>query len=204
MEKQKRIGLMGGTFDPIHYGHLVLAEQTRTSLELDSVYFIPSGNPPHKTEKEITRGELRQEMVHRAIADNEDFDIFDYELSRDGLTYTIDTVRVFKEQVDPDAKIYFITGADQLLAINTWRDYLKLLQEVTFVAASRPGNDDAILQDKMASLRELPGVEIIHVEIPALSISSSDIRERVRMKKSIRYLLPSDVEGFIKMNSLYL
>lgn len=195
---------MGGTFDPIHYGHLVLAEQVRTSLELESIYFIPSGNPPHKTGHEITRGEMRREMVHRAIADNEDFDIFDYELEQEGLTYTIDTIKAFKEQIDIEAKLYFITGADQLLQIETWKNYEQVLKQVTFVAASRPGNDDTLLQEKLDMLRKLPGVEIIHVAIPALAISSSDIRERVNMKKSIRYLLPSDVESFIKMNNLYL
>lgn len=199
----RRIGLMGGTFDPIHMGHLVLAEQVRAELELDGIVFVPAGNPPHKDRGAITDGALRCEMVHRAIADNEEFDIYEYEMDRPGPNYSIDTVRAFKADHPEVSELYFITGADQLMAIETWKDYRALLQEVTFVAATRPGHDLAQMDETIQALTARLGIVIHRIDIPALAISSSDIRGRVRANRSIRYLVPSDVEGFIRMNHLY-
>lgn len=203
MSDRPRIGLMGGTFDPIHMGHLVLAEQVRAELSLEKVYFVPAGTPPHKNGKVITQGNLRREMVHRAISDHEDFEIYDYELDRDGLTYTIDTVRAFKRDWNEAVELYFITGADQLLQLESWKDYRELLSEVTFVAASRPGSDEQQFRKKIEELGSCCGNPIVLIEIPALAISSSEIRQRVATHRSIRYLVPSDVEGFIRMNYLY-
>lgn len=204
MNEVKKIGIMGGTFDPIHNGHLVLAEQVRSNLALDSVYFVPSGQPPHKSGKVITDKKNRLKMVELAISDNKNFNIFDYELNQTGYTYTIDTIRAFRRLIDPKAKIYFITGADQLLLLESWKAYDQLLKEVIFVAASRPGHDENQLIEKVEYFKKKYHAQMLHVEIPALSISSTNIRSRVREGNSIKYLLPESVEEYIENRRLYL
>ena len=204
MNEVKKIGIMGGTFDPIHYGHLVLAEQVRSNLALDSVYFVPSGQPPHKSNLLISDKNSRLKMVEIAINDNKEFNIFDYELNQTGYTYTIDTIKAFRRLVEPNAKIYFITGADQLMLLESWKDYEQLLKEVIFVAASRPGHDEKQVVEKVEYFKKKYHAQMLHVEIPALSISSTNIRNRVREGNSIKYLLPDRVEEYIINNRLYL
>ncbi|MBN2260329.1 MAG: nicotinate-nucleotide adenylyltransferase [Clostridiales bacterium] len=203
MSDTKKIGLMGGTFDPIHYGHLVLAEQVRSNLDLDAIYFVPSGRPPHKDGNKITDKNLRLAMVKLAIADNEYFKIFDYELKKEEKTFTVDTVKAFKDMIDSKAVLYFITGADQLMKIESWKEYEKLFEEIIFVGASRPGNDDVQLIQQIHYLKDNYHARILHVEVPALAISSTDIRNRIREGNSIKYLLPDRVEQFIIENKLY-
>ncbi|MBQ3287634.1 MAG: nicotinate-nucleotide adenylyltransferase [Firmicutes bacterium] len=194
----KRLGIMGGTFDPIHYGHLVTAEAARTRFRLDQVVFVPSGRPPHKTGG-TTDASDRLVMTQMAIVTNPGFSLSDIEAKRDGYSYSIDTVREFFDIYGPELELFFITGADAILGIPTWKDAADLLNMCTFIAASRPGFD-------LAELNKLPlaWLERIRLfEIPALAISSTDIRRRVKNGDSIKYLLPEPVEHYILRYGLY-
>lgn len=194
----KRLGIMGGTFDPIHYGHLVTAEAARTRFCLDQVVFVPSGRPPHK-EVGTTDASDRMVMTQMAIVTNPGFSLSDIEARREGYSYSIDTVREFFDIYGPELELFFITGADAILSIPTWKDAADLLNMCTFIAASRPGFD-------LAELNKLPlaWLERIRLfEIPALAISSTDIRRRVKQGDSIKYLLPEPVEHYILRYGLY-
>jgi len=203
MEKFKKIGIMGGTFDPIHYGHLVLAEQVRCSLNLDCIYFLPTGDLSHKEGNEITNKKLRYEMVLLATVDNPNFRISDIEIIKNKPIYTVDTIRELKKELDINDKIYFITGADQILQIDTWKSYEELLKEIIFIGASRPGYDEKEVIEKVEHLKNTYSANILHIKVPALAISSTDIRDRVKNNDSIKYLLPKSVEQFIIKNNLY-
>lgn len=194
----KRLGIMGGTFDPIHYGHLVTAEAARTRFRLDQVVFVPSGRPPHKADGTTDAGD-RLVMTQMAIVTNQGFSLSDIEARREGYSYSIDTVREFFDIYGPELELFFITGADAILSIPTWKDAGDLLNMCTFIAASRPGFD-------LAELNKLPlaWLERIRLfEIPALAISSTDIRRRVKEGDSIKYLLPEPVEHYILRYGLY-
>ncbi len=195
-----KIGLMGGTFDPIHNGHLVLAEQVRTRFELDKIVFIPSGNPPHK--KAISAKEDRYEMTVLAINDNEHFEISTIELECEDYTYTIDTVKKLKEE-NKDAEFYFITGADAVIDLPKWKDFKELIRICKFIGSTRPGFEYDALKDSIDMLVKDYGADITITEVPALSISSTDIRRRVKYGMSIRYLLPRSAELYIYKKSLY-
>ncbi|MEX2394408.1 MAG: nicotinate-nucleotide adenylyltransferase [Actinomycetota bacterium] len=191
-----RIGLMGGTFDPIHHGHLVAAEHVAWASTLDQVLFVPAGKPWQKGERDVTPGSDRLAMTERAVADNERFSVSRIDLDRPGPTYTIDTLRAVREE-RPDAELFFVTGADAILEILTWKDPHEVLDLATFVAVTRPGYDISRIADL-----NLP-IDVTVVEIPALSISSSDIRRRVREGRPIRYLVPDEVRAYITEHGLY-
>ena len=194
------IGIMGGTFDPIHNGHLLTAECAAHQYNLDKVVFVPSGSPPHKTEQNITSGERRYIMATLATIGNPKFNVSRMEIDRTGLSYTIDTVREFKKNY-PGAKIYFITGADAILEIFTWKKPGDLLEETEFIAASRPGYCLSELGQEIYDAYR----DNIHIlQIPNLAISSTDIRNRVKTGRTIKYQLPQEVETFIKKHNLYL
>lgn len=199
---RKRLGIMGGTFDPIHYGHLVAAEMACNEFALERVIFIPTGTPPHKTDRKIASSEFRYKMVSLAIDDNELFEISRIEIERTGLTYTVDTLRLMHEQY-PDYELYFITGADAFREIFTWRNVEEILELTQFIGASRPGFDACVFLNQLQ--RKHPEFyEKMHtLEVPALAISSTDIRSRVKKGQSIRYLLPEPVRLFIKSKGLY-
>ena len=203
MKDKKAIGIMGGTFDPIHYGHLVAAEAARNEFALDIVYFVPSAHPPHKEEERVSDIEHRYLMTFLSITGNRYFDISDVEMARPGKSYAYDTVKWFKRKY-PDFEIYFITGADAIKEIITWHRVEELLDLCYFVAATRPGYDLEKLKEN--ELRFLPAEyleRILLIEIPALAISSTDIRNRVRENKPIKYLLPDQVEDYIFKKNLY-
>ncbi len=181
---------MGGTFDPIHYGHLVTAQEACYQFDLDKVIFMPTGNPPHKQRNDILPAKQRFLMTSMAIADNEAFDISDLEVKNELPSYTVDTLTKLKE-VFVESEFYFITGADAIADISTWKDPQKAAALTKFVAASRPG----------FSLK--PGVEVIELEVPALAISSTDIRQRVKEGRPFRYLLPDKVWRYIVSKELY-
>lgn len=195
----KRLGIMGGTFDPIHYGHLVTAEAARTLFHLDQVIFVPSGRPPHKRERNTSESEHRAMMTQLAIITNPHFFFSRVELDREGYSYSYDTVRYFIERYGAGTEIFFITGADAILEIATWRKADALLQICNFIAASRPGFDLAGLERLPQGWRD----KIALFEIPALAISSTDIRRRVARGESIKYLLPESVENYILKQGLY-
>jgi nicotinate-nucleotide adenylyltransferase len=196
---EQRIGIMGGTFDPVHYGHLVTAEAARNEFSLDKVIFIPTGSPPHKRQTKYSEGTHRLAMTSLAIASNPHFILCPIEMQRHGYSYSVDTVASLKLEYGPDTAIFFIAGADAVLDIPTWHDADSLMGLCRFIAATRPGFD-------LTSLNKLPTTwreKIEVMSIPALDISSTDIRNRVRQGKSIKYLLPEGVEEYIYTKRLY-
>lgn len=199
----RRIGIMGGTFDPIHFGHLMLAEQIRTSIHLDEVLFIPVGKAPHKSLRDAADKMQRFEMTKLAIESNPYFKISNIEIMQEGTTYAIDTVKSIKASLNDHDELYFITGADAILQLESWKDYEQLVKLVNFIGATRPGVDTHELADKIENLKSLYGAKIELSFIPALAISSTDIRRRVNEEKSIKYLLPESVEKYIHDNFLY-
>ncbi len=186
---------MGGTFDPIHLGHLVTAEQARADLDLDEVVFLPAGQPWQKEEK-TTSAEHRYLMTVLATAANPAFSVSRLEIDRDGPTYTIQTLRGLHSAV-PDADLHFITGADAILNILTWKDADECLDLAVFVAATRPGYDLEKLEAQ--GVRE----QVRVLDVPALAISSTDVRERFGKGRAVRYLIPREVEEFARKHGLY-
>lgn len=191
----RKKGIMGGTFDPIHYGHLVTAEEVRDYFDLEEVVFVPSARPPHKIGQEISDPEHRYLMVVLATVTNPYFRVSRVEIERPGPSYSIDTVRYFKSVWGEDTEIFFITGADAFAQISHWNNPTELLSICTFVAASRPGY-------RLCLESALQG-RIKVIEVSALAISSSEIRRRVKRGESIKYLLPEAVENYIYKNGLY-
>lgn len=204
--RYKRIGVMGGTFDPIHHGHLVTAEEAWKQFQLDLVLFVPSGHPPHKEDRESLDAESRYLMTVIATADNPHFQVSRMEIDRPGPSYTIDTVRELHRVYGKNTQIFFITGADAILEILTWKEPEKVLQECTFIAATRPGYDLRRLEESLPEaerMRHATDPRVLVMEIPALAISSTDIRRRVREGMPIRYLVPEGVREFIEKNGFY-
>jgi len=215
-----RIGILGGTFNPIHYGHLAAAEEIRDRLMLDRVLFIPSYLPPHKHEEDVPSAVQRLEMVRLATCGNSYFEPSDIEIKRGGRSYTIDTIEALR-RVYPGTELYFITGLDSFLEIRTWKQWEKLLTLSFFVVISRPGfhfidlmnmdflksaGDELTMLDR-GELRQSvvrSGAFTLYLElIPHYDISSTDIRRRVKQDVSIKYFLPDTVETYIINNRLY-
>lgn len=195
-----KIGIMGGTFDPIHIGHLVAAEEARVQFGLDRVLFMPAGHPALKSSN-ITDAEDRWEMTQLAVADNPYFEASRIEVDREGVTYTIDTVLELREQVGTDAEMYFITGADAVFEIIGWKDAKRLAGLVTLIGATRPGYDlDAARQ---AHHDDEANFDVRYIQVPALAVSSTDLRARLSDGRSIRYLVPDAVADYIKQRGLY-
>lgn len=203
--RELSIGIMGGTFDPVHLGHLVIAEEVRIQYNLDRVIFVPSGNPPHKEAREISDAEHRYMMTVLATITNPNFTVSRVEIDRpvDELTYTIDTIRFFHQFYEGKAKIFFITGADAILEILTWKDYRELLSICSFIAATRPGYCLNKLEDTIGAACPEALCNIHVLEIPAVAISSTLIRRRVADGKPIKYLAPENVAQYIVKNRLY-
>ena len=216
----QRIGILGGTFNPIHNGHLTVAEEVRSRLKLDLVLFIPSFLPPHKAEGELPSAEQRQDMVRLAITGSPHFRMSDIEVRRGGRSYTIDTIEELRAAY-PGAELFFITGLDSFLELRTWKDWKRLLMICSFAVLSRRGVrfrdavDAGILDIAAGDLEQLDtgardqvvaGTEAVRVHflrIPFVDISSTDIRSRVRSGRSIKYLLPDTVERYIIDHRLY-
>lgn len=200
----KKLAIMGGTFDPIHMGHLVTAEAVRDEFNIDEVLFVPTGNPPHKSNINVTTAEHRYLMTVLATAANDHFNVSRIEIDRDGITYTIETIKELKRIYGKTVKLYFITGADAMHEILTWKAPEELLQLCTFVAVTRPGYNKQELLDKVTSLRAQFKSSIRFLEVPALAISSSDIRKRVEVGRSIKYLVTEEVEKYINKHKIYI
>ncbi len=202
MRKNPRIGIMGGTFDPIHYGHLVTAEEALVQFNLDRVVFMPTGRPVAKRDLSVSDPEHRYLMSVIATAANPDFEVSRLEIDRPGPTYTVDTMTEMRGVWGPSADLYFITGADAVWEILTWKDAARLAELTRLIAATRPGYDLSRFQSAHAqSPDRIPGVDFM--EVPALAISSTDIRGRVAARRPIRYLLPEAVVAYIGKNGLY-
>ena len=199
----KSIAIMGGTFDPIHNGHLVTAEAVRHRFKVDRVVFMPAGQPAHKANKKVTHNEHRYLMTVLATMRNENFEVSRIEIDRPGATYTIDTIEELKKICRPDVRLYFITGADAIHQIMTWKQPERLLTLCDFVAVTRPGYEQAKLFEDIGEIREKYASRIHYMEVPALAISSSDIREREQKGEPIKYLVPQEVEDYIHKFGLY-
>ena len=173
----KKIGIMGGTFDPIHNGHLLIAEYARVHFKLDKILFIPTGNPPHKEKSHITSNMHRYNMVLLAINSNENFLLSTLEMDREGVTYTVDTINTLKS-IYENTDFYFIMGSDSLLQIHTWKEYEKLLKSCKFIVAKRPGYTSDTLDKIKEDLSLKYNSQIYILEAPLLDISSSEIRQK--------------------------
>ncbi len=193
----RRIGVMGGTFDPIHHGHLVAASEVQAWFDLDEVLFVPTGDPWQKSHRGVSPAEHRYLMTVIATAANPRFTVSRVDIDRTGPTYTIDTLRDLRTQL-PDAELYFITGVDALAEIFTWRDAEELFELARFVGCTRPGYtmDDA-------ALATIPADRVTIVEIPALAISSTDCRKRKQRGEPVWYLVPDGVVQYIAKHDLY-
>jgi len=191
---------MGGTFDPIHHGHLFAAEEARARFGLGRVIFVPCGQPPHKEGKECTSAEHRYIMCALAVAPDPHFEISRVEIKRPGPSYTIDTLRHFREWLEPGAELFFITGADAILEIVTWREADAVLREARCIAVARPGHD---LSRLAATLGPERAAAIEVLDQPTLDISSTGIRDRVASGLPIRYLTPTPVVQYIVKEGLY-
>ncbi len=186
---------MGGTFDPIHHGHLVAASEVGHFFSLDEVIFVPTGQPWQKNGRKVSAAEDRYLMTVIATASNPRFSVSRVDIDRPGETYTIDTLRDLRAQRGPDAEFYFITGADALAKMISWRDADELFSMARFVGCTRPGHQ--------LTLPDLPSERISLVEIPALAISSTECRERVRDGNPIWYLVPDGIVQYISKRQLY-
>jgi nicotinate-nucleotide adenylyltransferase len=195
--RRRRVGVMGGTFDPIHHGHLVAASEVQAWFELDEVVFVPTGEPWQKTGRRISDREDRYLMTVVATASNPRFTVSRVDIDRPGMTYTIDTLRDLRKRLG-DVDLYFITGADALAQILTWRDHDELFELAQFVGCTRPGH-----QIDDVTLRDLPRERVTLVEIPALAISSTNCRERVAQDEPVWYLVPDGVVQYIAKHQLY-
>nr|WP_240723153.1 nicotinate-nucleotide adenylyltransferase [Haloactinopolyspora alba] len=195
MSNRRRLGVMGGTFDPIHHGHLVAASEVRHWFGLDEVVFVPTGQPWQKGERKVTAAEDRYLMTVIATASNPSFSVSRVDIDRPGVTYTVDTLRDLRAQRGDDTDLYFITGADALEQILSWRDHDEMFQLAHFVGCTRPGHE---LSDA-----GLPEGKITLVEVPALAISSSECRDRVMGGEPIWYLVPDGIVQYINKRGLY-
>lgn len=189
---------MGGTFDPIHHGHLLTAEEAAVQFGLDEVVFVPTGHPWMKEHRDVSAPEHRYLMTVIATASNPRFSVSRIEVDREGPTYTVDTLRELMEERG-DVDLFFVTGADAMLEIFQWKDPEDILELARFIAATRPGYDLARFEAETPTRH--PNVSVMN--IPALAISSTDIRRRVREGRPIRYLVPEGVESYIEKAGLY-
>jgi nicotinate-nucleotide adenylyltransferase len=190
-----RLGIMGGTFDPIHHGHLVAASEVQSLFQLDEVVFVPTGEPWQKDERKVSPAEDRYLMTVVATASNPRFRVSRVDIDRPGPTYTIDTLRELREQLGDEAEFFFITGADALAQILTWRNADELFRLAHFVGCTRPGHT---LSDP-----GFPAGGVSLVEVPALAISSTDCRDRVHRGEPVWYLVPDGVVQYISKRGLY-
>jgi nicotinate-nucleotide adenylyltransferase len=197
-----RLGLLGGTFDPIHYGHLLLAERCREECGLDRVWFLPSGQPPHKAVDGISPGQQRAEMVEFAIAGHPQFGVSRIELARSGRSFTVDTLREIHAE-DPSRELYFLIGADSLADLPSWRDPAGIAELATIVAVNRGDRPLPDLDGLRRRLGDTIAERVRLVAMPGIDLSSTDIRQRIREGKSIRFMTPRPCEVYIQEHGLY-
>jgi nicotinate-nucleotide adenylyltransferase len=194
------IGVLGGTFDPIHIGHLVVAEEARTKLGFEEVLFVPAGQPLLKPDRNVTPADHRVEMVRRAIADNPHFKLCTLEVERPGPSYTVDTLTMLREQLGSEVSLFFILGRDTLAELPSWKEPKTLVQLCRLVVAPRVGSKD--LQHLET---EIPGLldKVIQLDMPVIGISSSGIRQRIARGLTTRYLVPAEVGKYITEQKIY-
>lgn len=198
----KKKAIFGGTFDPIHIGHLHVAYEAVYKLNLDSVIFVPAGNPPHKRKKYVTDSKIRYNIVDIAIKDEDKFEISDYELKKQGMSYTYETIEYFKNK-EKDTQWFFISGMDCLMEIESWKNVNIILNNVCFVAFSRIGYNINDVKKYKKYLEERYCANIILLDIPIIDISSTYIREKIKYGQEVKYLIPHKAYRYIKDMGLY-
>ncbi|MGH2494239.1 MAG: nicotinate-nucleotide adenylyltransferase [Ktedonobacteraceae bacterium] len=201
----RRVGVIGGTFDPVHYGHLVIAEEAYHALDLAEMVFVPAGHPPHKSGELLATAQHRLAMLELAIASNSHFSISRVDLDRPGPSYTVDTLRLLRQQWGEQTAIYFLIGWDSLEDLLIWHDPAGVLAQLTYlVAVRRPGyQEESGYLDSLEA--RLPGIKprLLVIAAPQLEISSTDLRARVAEGRPIKYQLPESVERYIEQYRLY-
>ena len=200
-----KVGLFGGSFDPIHHGHLIAARAVGEWAGLSRVVFLPCRQPPHKHENDLLDGAHRGEMVKLAIADEPLFSFSDYDLTRQGPSFTIDTVRHFRAELGRDAELCWIIGADSLRELPTWRCVTELVEECRIITAARPGWTTDVWDDLRQTFtdEQIARLRSDVVETPLIDISATDIRRRISSGRSVRYLMPEEVISYVRENNLY-
>lgn len=202
MDDRKRVGILGGTFDPIHIGHLILAESAYIKFNLDTVLVMPTGEPPHKVDKNISSSIHRSNMVKLAIENNPHLEYSGFELDREGYIYTSETLTLLKSQ-HPNYEFYFIIGADSLFSIELWKDPQIIFNLVTILAAKR---EDLIVENLDAQIDYLTkkfNGDVFELDIPNIGISSTMITNKIAANESIKYYVTESVEDYIYQNNLY-
>ena len=199
----KRIGLLGGTFDPVHYGHIGLAQDARRQAGLDKVLLIPAKLQPFKLDKEITCGRHRLAMVELAVAKDPGLEASDYELRQKEISYTYKTLRALSAQWGEETQICFITGTDAFLKIDRWKQAEEMLTKYSFAVGSRPGYKEAELNQCIEHLKSVYNTDIVKIQNRRRDISATEIRERLSRGASLSGLVPEQVERYIKINGLY-
>lgn len=194
--------IFGGTFDPIHIGHLNIAYEALYSLMLDEIIFIPNGNPPHKSNKLVTEGEIRYEMVKEAISNECRFSISDYEILRKEISYTYNTIGHFKA-IEPMTEWYFLVGLDSLMGLKSWKNVKQILDSSTLVVFNRNGYTTEEVIKMKCEVEEEYGRNIIVLPIPILEISSTEIKYKISQGKVVNYLIPPSAEKIINKYNLY-
>jgi nicotinate-nucleotide adenylyltransferase len=200
-----KIGIFGGTFDPIHVGHLIIAETVRDEMGLDTVLFVPAATPPHKRGRAVSDAADRLEMVRLAIEGNPVFDVSDIEIRRGGVSYSIETVKALEAAAEPGTQFFFIIGADTVPELATWKDIDDLVQHCTFVVAARPGvRIEALLGTDLGLTPETRHRVLTHfVDAVRVDLASTELRARLAEGKSIRHLVPEPVHDYIRTKGLY-
>lgn len=195
-----KVGIIGGTFDPIHLAHIYIAKEAKSELNLDKIIFMPAGIQPLKDEKKITEASLRLKMVKKAIEGIEGFEVSDYEIKKEGKSYTYETLEHFYSD---EEELYFITGADCLLNIEKWKNIEKIFLLCKFVVFTRPGYNHKELVVQKRKIEEKYKIEIILLEVSGLNISSTDIREKIKTGESVENILQTEVLNIIDKEGLY-
>jgi len=199
---QMRVGILGGTFDPVHLGHLIIAEEARVRLELDRVIFIPTGHPWLKEQQPVASGEDRLRMVELAIVSNSSFQVSSNEVDRGGPTYTVDTLQELEQELGSASELHFILGMDALEQFDRWKEPDKLLELCRLAIVNRPGHQAVDVNDLVGRYPQA-GTRLTLLNVPRIEISSTEIRQRVAEGRSIRYLVSDSVEGYISEHKLY-
>ncbi len=201
----KRYGIIGGSFDPIHYAHLYIAYEAKEQLNLDEVIFMPTAKQPFKTDKIVTDSKLRYDMIKKAIKDFDNFSVSDYEIQKGGISFTYETLEYLKEKgfSGNEEELFFITGADCLFNIEKWKKVEKIFSLSTLVVFSRGGISKAEMLERKNDLEKKYNGKIVILDLNQLEISSTEIRDRVNSDKRIDFFVPAEVANIIYSNGLY-
>ncbi len=195
-----KVGIMGGTFDPIHIGHLILAMEAINYKKLDEVWFVPTGNPNFKLDKKVTYKQKRYDMVKLSTQDNDKFKVCDYEIEKSGVTYSWETMKYLRENYDHD--FYFIMGEDSLMSVETWENAEDFLKNTKILACIRRQEENSKLEEKISNLK-FKGYFVEKIPSSFIDISSTKIREKAKSNQDFRYFVPEKVYEYIVRNKLY-